>query len=187
MTAHDERNQQRTDATPDNIMTVQLPITLRQMHRDDLPKLEWYGEFKHFRNLFRRSFREQALGNRYLLVADCRGFPVGRLFVQLHSRHGGIADGHTRGYLYSFHVMEMFRGCGIGTRMIQAAEHILITRQFKKVSIAVAKENEGALRLYQRQGYRIYADDAGHWRYVDHRGVIQDVHEPCWLLEKMLT
>ena len=165
---------------------VTTTITIRQMKKRDLKLLEWYGQFRHFRNLFLRSYRGQQQGNRYLLIAESNNFPVGRLFIRLNSHNAKIADGRNRAYLYSFQVMDMFRGQGIGTRMIHTAEHILRTKRFKIACIAVAKENAGALRLYQREGYSIYDEDEGHWQYLDHRGRLQHVHEPCYLLEKRL-
>ena len=53
-------------------------------------------------------------------------------------------------------------------------------------SIGVEKNNPRARALYERQGYRIIADDPGRWSYFDHEGVIQEVLEPAWLMEKRL-
>lgn len=167
-------------------LAVQLKVTIRKLQRDDLPKLEWYGEFKHYRYLFLRSYQGQVDGNRLMLVADVNDYPVGRLFIQFNSPSSKFSDGHTKAYLYSFHMMEMFRGQGIGTRLIHAAETILRKRKFQYAIIAVAKDNEGALRLYQGQDYVIYGEDKGKWQYYDHRRRVRQVHEPCWLLEKKL-
>jgi len=169
-----------------NRLAIQLDVTIRKLRRDDLPKLEWYGEFKHYRRLFRRSYQGQVDGSRLMLVADVNDFPVGRLFIQFYSPKSRVSDGRTKGYLYSFHVMEMFRGQQIGTRLIHNAEAILRNRKFHKATIAVAKENIGALKLYQREDYVIYGEDKGQWQYYDHRGRVRSVNEPCWLLEKQL-
>lgn len=165
---------------------IHLDVTIRQLKQDDLPKLEWYGQFQHYRRLFMRSYKGQLAGNRIMLVADINGFPVGRLFIQLNSPRSKLSDGFTKAYLYSFQVMEMFRGQHIGTQLIKTAEAILQSKQYKIATIAVTKDNAGGLRLYQRHGYVIYDEEAGHWQYTDHRGVLQSVHEPCWLLHKML-
>lgn len=170
----------------DAAFNLTLPITIRQLERDDLRKLEWYGQFTHYRNLFRRSYKDQQAGNRHLLVADCKGYPVARLFIQLNGKNSRLADGETRAYLYSFHVMEMFRGQGLGTRLIDEAEAFLRQHGYQSVTIAVSKHNEGALRLYQRHGYQTFGHDAGQWRYMDHRGRTHQVNDPCWLLEKAL-
>ena len=167
-------------------LIVELPVTLRLARFDDLPKLEWYGQYTHFRNLFRRAYREQQHHRRLMLVADCNDFPIGHVFIQLHSTETGIADGDGRAYLYALRVMDMFRGRGIGTRLMVEAESMLIERGFGWATIAVAKDNPDALRLYKRLGYRKIREDSGDWSYRDHEGATRYVHEPCWILEKKL-
>jgi ribosomal protein S18 acetylase RimI-like enzyme len=167
--------------------SVHLNITVRQARYEDIARLEWYGQFKHFRRLFQRSYREQVEGRRLLLVADSNSFPIGRLFIQFNSKNKRTSDGVTRAYLYSFHIIEVMRSCGIGTRMMDVAESILMERGFKIATIAVAKNNQGALRLYERRGYTVFGEDEGKWRYYDHLGQLQHVHEPAYLLEKNLN
>lgn len=176
MTAQDEGLQ----------FAIALNIIIRPARYEDIAKLEWHGEFKHFRNLFQRSYREQVEGRRLLLVADSNGYPVGRLFIQFQSKNKVTSDGKTRAYLYSFHVIDMLRGHGIGNHMMDVAEALLVERGFKYATIAVAKDNVGALRLYERRGYHTFGEDEGKWRYYDHRGFLQHVHEPAYLLEKSL-
>jgi ribosomal protein S18 acetylase RimI-like enzyme len=176
MTANDDASQ----------FAISLNITIRPARYEDIAKLEWHGEFKHFRQLFQRSYREQVEGRRLLLVAASNDFPIGRLFMQFNSKNKVTSDGKTRAYLYSFNVMEFLRGHGIGNHMMDVAEDILVERGFKIATIAVAKENAGALRLYERRGYHTFGEDEGKWRYYDHRGFVQHVHEPAYLLEKRL-
>lgn len=167
-------------------IALNLEVKIRRLEQADLRKLEWYGQFKHYRRLFLRSYHGQLEGSRLMLVADMNDFPIARLFIQFYSKNTRISDGKNRAYLYSFYVMDMFQQQGIGTRLIQAAETLLSQRAYRTATIAVAKENAGALRLYQRQGYRIFSEEEGRWRYHDHRGKLRHVHEPCWLLEKDL-
>jgi hypothetical protein len=54
------------------------------------------------------------------------------------------------------------------------------------VTIAVAKDNPNARRLYERLGYRVFAEDAGCWSFMDPDGQWQRVTEPCYVLEKHL-
>jgi ribosomal protein S18 acetylase RimI-like enzyme len=167
-------------------MTVSLPVVLRLADGEDIPRLEWGGQYAHYRNLFRRAFREQLQGKRLILLADCNGYPIGQIFIQLRSRNGRIADGVRRAYFSSFRVLEMFQGCGIGTRLITEAEALVADRGFRQVTIAVAKDNRRALRLYERLGYHECGEDPGRWSYVDHRGIVRHVEEPCWVLKKVL-
>lgn len=168
-------------------MTLHLPVIFRLAQRSDLQKLEWYGQYLHFRPLIRRAFREQMRGRRFLLVADLNGFPIGQIFVQLESNNDRVADGYKRAYLYSFRVMDMFQGQGVGSRLLREAEIMLAARYYQYATLSVAKDNERALRLYRRSGYRVFDDDPGQWHYVDHRGVTHYVDEPCWMLEKRLS
>lgn len=174
-----------TDAEFQKQFTLNIPITIRTLKRDDLPLLEWHGQFSHLRILFRRSFREQLRGHRQLLIACSNDLPIARLFIQF-DMHARSNTSNKRGYLYSFHVHEMFRGYGIGTRLIQSAEAILNAKHYTSVSIAVAKENPRARKLYQRHGFQVYGEDPGKWKYRDHTGKIRVMNEPCWLLEKTL-
>jgi ribosomal protein S18 acetylase RimI-like enzyme len=166
--------------------TIPLSISIRKLVYSDLAKLEWYGKFKHLRNIFWRSYAGQQDGQRLLLVADCKGFPIGRLFILLNSKNGTLADGHRSAYLYSFQVMDLFQGQGIGTRLLHEAEAILRQRNYERVTIGVAKTNEGALRLYQRHGYAIFGENNAPWSYQDHQNVWRTVDEPSWLMSKSL-
>jgi ribosomal protein S18 acetylase RimI-like enzyme len=82
--------------------------------------------------------------------------------------------------------MEMFQGQGIGSWMLREAEMLAQRRGCLYATIAAAKDNTAARRLYERQGYRILRDDPGYWQYIDHRGYLREVNEPCWILEKKL-
>lgn len=167
-------------------MVVSIPVNFRTAVQSDLPKLEWYGQYSHYRNLFRRAFREQQVGKRLMLIADSNDFPIGHVFIQFISAERSTTQVDRRAYLYSLRVMEMFRGYGIGTRLIQEAENAIHDREFEWAAIAVAKDNLGARRLYERVGYRIFAEDAGRWSYTDHEGHTRQVQEPCWLLQKRI-
>ncbi len=161
-------------------MQVGLAITFRTARLDDLPKLEWYGQYTHFRNVFRKTYKEQLQGRRLMLVADCGGFPIGQVFMQT----GGETRRKT--YFYSLRVMDMFRGHGIGSRLLDEAENIAIAYGYMSASIAAAKDNPRARQLYERHGFLLIGEDAGRWSYVDHEGKSRYVHEPCWVLEKTL-
>lgn len=165
------------------VLEVTLPILFRAATAADLPKLEWYGQYAHFRHLFMRAFREQQQGRRLMLIADSGGYPIGHIFVQFSS-NTVVDEVYRRSYLYSLRVMEMFRGQGIGTRLIHEAEQSLSVRGLQWATIAVAKENHRARKLYERLGYRIFGDDPGIWSYRDHEGETRTVKEPCWLLQK---
>lgn len=167
-------------------ITLEMPVAFRLATYSDLPKLEWYGQYTHFRALFRRTYQEQLQNRRLMLVADCNQFPIGHVFIQLSNSEQRISDGRQRAYLYSLRVMEMFQGHGIGTRLLHEAEILAAEQGFRWVTIAAAKDNPRARRLYERLGYRVFGEDEGKWSYLDHQNRMRYVHEPCWVLEKRI-
>jgi len=162
-----------------------LAFRIRPAAEADLEALEWGGEFRRFRRLYRAAYEEARRGERALLVADVQGQVVGQIFVQL----GGAFPGQplASGYLYAFRVRPEFRNLGLGTALVAEAEGFLRRQGFSQVVIAVAKDNAGALRLYQRLGYERFGEDPGAWSYIDDRGRIQDITEPAYLLSKSLA
>jgi ribosomal protein S18 acetylase RimI-like enzyme len=161
---------------------------IRPVEEPDLPALEWDGMYRHFRRLFRQTFEDMRLGRRYLLVMEHHpgGEMVGQVFIQWNSSDPRYADGRRRGYLYALRVKPAYRGRGLGTRLIQAAEAVLRGRGMDTASIGVEKNNPRARALYERRGYRVIADDPGCWSYIDDQGRTREVREPAWLMEKQL-
>ena len=49
------------------------------------------------------------------------------------------------------------RGRGLGSRLLEAANALAAEAGCDELSIEVFEQNEGALRLYERHGYRIFA------------------------------
>jgi ribosomal protein S18 acetylase RimI-like enzyme len=167
-------------------LCLQMQVIFRPAEREDLPKLEWYGKYTHFRRVFERTYEEQLRGQRLMLLADVNGFPIGQLFIQLESQNDFGRAARKHAYLYSLRVMDAFQRQGIGSALLREAETLLRARNYASISIAAAKENVRARRLYERHGFCVVAEDAGRWSYVDHEGVTHYVNEPCWILEKVL-
>lgn len=162
-------------------------VVLRLARSSDLPKLEWFGQYTHYRRLFQTTYEDQQQRRRLMLLAVVNDFPIGQVFIHLgDALCRPQQSSYGRGYLYALRVLEPFRGQGIGTRLIQCAEEQILASGLRWAVIAAAKDNPGARRLYERLGYVVYSEDAGHWDYTDNEGRVQHVHEPAWLLQKRL-
>jgi ribosomal protein S18 acetylase RimI-like enzyme len=111
---------------------------------------------------------------------------IGQLFVQLNSARKELADGQGRAYIYGFRVKPLYRGLGVGSRLLQIVEADLRRRNFTWVCLNVSRENRDALRFYQRYGYQVVAAEPGRWSYLDERGRRHNVHEPAWRMEKRI-
>jgi ribosomal protein S18 acetylase RimI-like enzyme len=57
-------------------------------------------------------------------------------------------------YISSFVVVEGFRGRGLGAEMLAIARDQARERSFNALSLLVFEQNTGAVRLYERQGFR---------------------------------
>lgn len=160
------------------------PIVIRSVRAADLEGLEWEGEYRRYRLVYQRAYSESLRGRRVLLVAEMQGQVVGQIFVQVDS---AVSGGSGRAaYLYALRVRPEFRNRGIGTQLVREAESILRQRGFARALISVAKDNDAARRLYERLGYEVFGEDAGNWSFIDEYGQLQEVHEPAFLLEKLL-
>lgn len=159
---------------------------IRQATLEDLPALEWDGEYRHYRRLFARAMEEAQHGRRIVLLAESGGSLTGQLFIQFTTRASFASQDTKSAYLYAFRVKRAYRGQGIGSQLLQEAEALLQARGYGRTVISVAKSNRAARRLYERHDYRIFAEDSGEWSYIDHRGVLRHVVEPAYVMEKWL-
>ncbi len=162
-------------------------VIIRHMHQDDLPELEWDGEFSHFRRVYADAYRRYVRGGLVMWVAELpeKGI-IGQVFIQLNSNRKELADGKRKAYLYSFRIKPEYRSAGLGTRILEVVEDDLKNKGYNSVTLNVAKDNIGAQRLYERQGYKITAHEPGVWSYPDEKGQWQLVNEPAWRMEKKL-
>ena len=163
-------------------------VILRHLRREDLPVLEWEGEYTRFRKLYQSAFERSQMGQSVLWVAEHPEYGIiGQLFIQLDSDSDELADGKTKAYLYAFRIRPRYRCEGLGTFMMHIAEADLIRRSFKVITLNVTRDNLEAIRLYERRGYKITGPDAGRWSYPDHEGVWQTVEEASWRMEKQIA
>ena len=162
-------------------------IIIRPLQRTDLPALEWDGEYLHFRNVFADVYKKVEKGAVKAWVAVSReGRMIGQVFLQLSSDRRELADGWNRAYLYSLRVRQSWQNQGIGSRLMDVVEEDLHKMGYTRVTLNVARDNHGAIRLYSRLGYQIVAEEPGVWSYPDHKGVWCTVSEPSWRMEKKL-
>lgn len=161
-------------------------LQIREATEFDLSALEWDGEYIHFRRVYQEAMKEVKKGRRVIFIAEADTEHIGQIFVNLFSTWRNAVLGLRTGYLHSFRVKPAYRNRGVGRMLIQTAENFLISRDFQRVVISVARNNYGALRLYQQLGYEIFCDDPGRWSFLNHLNQIQHVAEPALILQKSL-
>ena len=162
-------------------------LTIRKITYEDLPDLEWGGEFAHFRRIYVNAFQNQQKGNALLWAAELNGTGIiGQTFVQLIGSRPELADGRLRAYIYSVRVQSLYRNLGIGTKIMKHAEENISKRGFSYATLNVGKHNLKARRFYERLEYQVIGDEPGKWSYLDHCGKRRYVHEPAWRMQKRL-
>ena len=163
-------------------------VKIRKVKKKDLPALEWEGEYIHFRNNYLEAFKRSRMGMTRMWLAELNNTGViGQVFIQLNSNNPVLSDGRDRAYLYSFRIRPEYRNKGLGSYILEFIEKDLIQQGFSRLTLNVAKDNEGAIKLYKRKGYKIIAHEPGDWSYRDHQGNIRYVSEPAWRMEKELV
>jgi ribosomal protein S18 acetylase RimI-like enzyme len=162
-------------------------VIIRQLRKEDLPALEWDGEFSHFHNLYADTYERMQRGLTVMWVAELpeKGI-VGQVFLQLVADRPELADGWQRAYMFSFRIRPEYRNLGLGTKMEEALEGYLLEKRFSRLTLNVGKDNPDAERLYKRLGFQVVAEEPGVWSYIDEKGNWQTVREPSWRMEKLL-
>ncbi len=156
--------------------TFALPrheIRLRLLQESDLLSLEWHGG-ADLRSFYQDQWKKPRCESVLVVVADFNGFPVAQAAIHWLGKptHPHIPD------IQSVRVMDIFQGQGIGSRLLTQCEKVVRAENHPQVSLAVALENVGARRLYERLNYQITGtpyDDK--WSYVDSKGHTVEVSE----------
>ena len=160
---------------------VTMQASIRPCVREELPKLEWFGLFAHFRQLFADTFTRSEKGEVVMLVAVVNEFPVGQVWIDLVKQRE-----QSTGILYALRVLPPLQNLGIGTRLVTAVEDLLQKRGYKIVELAVEMDNPGAKRLYERLGYRIIRDNLEKWKFVPPTEQIVQERAHEWIMQKSL-
>jgi ribosomal protein S18 acetylase RimI-like enzyme len=162
-------------------------VIIRHLTFDDLPHLEWEGEYIHYRQVYLKAYQSRNEGKTVIWVADLPSMGIiGQVFIQLNSIRKDLADGFFCAYLYSFRIKPNYRNAGLGRLMMSVVEKDLCKRNFKEINLNVAKNNLHAIRFYRQNGFEIVDSEPGEWSFRDHNDKIRTVVEPAWKMTKIL-
>jgi ribosomal protein S18 acetylase RimI-like enzyme len=139
-----------TDSDDPDTFTISLEIRIRPCRLEDLPGLEWWGNFTAHREIIQAAFDSQEHGEALLLLADTQGYPIGQVWIRFAPPHRDRT-----GLLWALRVFPCLQNQGIGGRLLQAAEQTLRNHGFDHAELEVERDNPHARRFYERHGYRI--------------------------------
>ena len=148
-------------------------LWIRLARKNDLAALTAALEPEISATQVNRRLEESRLGYREMLVAELNGQAVGTVSV------GGVGFQRPGSLsLFALDVGEVYRNRGIGTALVKAVEAVAADRGLDKVNLEVAIDNENAIRLYERLGFRRLGDPV-----MDH---CQQTEAPSWVMVKEL-
>jgi GNAT superfamily N-acetyltransferase len=157
---------------------VTIPVTIRACRAADLPKLEWFGDFRHHRAIIREAFELQARGEALMLVADAGGFPIGQAWLQL--RRGSVP------MVWAVRVLEPFQNRGVGARLMSALEKAAALLGHSELQLGVEQDNPKARAFYECLGWGVAGERRESYEYTTPEGqaVTHDLRE--WVMTKRL-
>lgn len=162
-------------------MMLNLPVLLRPVQTEDVPRLEWFGLMTPFRQVLENDYARSENGECIYLVADVNNFPVAQVVADMDRyQKEGI------GLVTALRVIPPFRRLGIAQMLLTAVEDIFRQKGCVAVQLNVAKDNAAARRLYKKAGYRIIGEKHEPWHYTTPDGSQKTVDEMEWVMEKML-
>lgn len=137
-----------------------------------------------------RFYRQQA-GEALYLIAWLGLHPVGQLLLTwAGEQREPMVSGLVRcPNLSDFIVVPAYRSQGIGSRMLDSIEQLVMERGYQQIGLGVSVKNPRARSLYERQGYRDtglgeYLDS---WSWIDEQGQEYLVIDRCLYLVKSLN
>lgn len=162
--------------------TLPLKIAIRQVQAEDLAALEWDGCFTDHRSIIEDTYRAQNAGRQLMLMAEARGNSVGQVWIDLDRYRT-----ERIGVIWALRVREPLQGLGLGTRLIEQAEHAMISREYLHSRLGVEPHNAGAIRLYKRLGYQPAGEEVDRISYHTPGGEFHQYDMPLLLFRKRLS
>jgi ribosomal protein S18 acetylase RimI-like enzyme len=158
---------------------VVVPLTVRDLTREDLPSCAWSGSASHLASVARALDRVDRGEVDYLAVCPPSGLPVAT---------GGIDYAVTEGAgtLWQLGVHPALRSCGIGTILVRAAEQRIRARGLRRAELGVEEDNPRARALYERLGYVAYGSKPEAWDVDAPDGSITRYETVCILMGRQL-
>lgn len=144
---------------------IQSRILIRAATESDLRPLEWHGG-RDLRSFYDEVWEKHEAKELLYLIADFNGYPIGQVLILWCGKpsHPHFPD------VQSLRVHPAFRGMGVGSRLIEAAENCARENGCAELGLSVSVENPKAHKLYERCGYVVrgepYLDE---WSYCNAR------------------
>ncbi len=161
------------------MINVVLKLSVRDLTHADLASCGWSGSDRHLSNVAQQIERARQGEVDYLAVCSTTDIPVAKGGVDYRAKEGV-------GILWQLAVHPALQSCGIGTFLIEAAEHRIRDRGLRQAELAVEESNPRARALYERLGYVAYGSQPDSWDELAPDGSLHRYETICTLMRKEL-
>lgn len=96
---------------------------------------------------------ERAINDRYVLIAEDEGKPVGFLIATLSEAVPGSARNISTAQLNNIYIREEKRGHGIGEQLCDEFLKYCQEKTIDKISVTVNSRNKHAIEFYEKMGF----------------------------------
>lgn len=159
-------------------------VVIRWAVYEDIARLETLMDLWELRDANLRAFDAYRAGRLLWLIAEVGGYPIGTVWGELFPEHD--RSGLTV-HIVSFRVHDAYQNRGIGSRLLSAVEEEARQRGRRTATLFVARDNAGAIRLYERHGYRIVGSRTSRFDFRDPAGRRHRRVEEQYVMTKSLS
>ena len=162
-------------------------VNIRLLREEDLPALEWDGEYKRYRRIYREIFHNFQKGISFPLVAEtARDGVIGQVFLTRKEPNLKFSAFHRYFFLSSFRVKPQFRKMGVGSRMLELCERHVKQHHLRDIFLNCDVSNHRARWFYLDHGFQVIRIDESDWSFVDDEGFVVTEHQHAYLMKKTI-
>ena len=162
-------------------------VTIRLIREDDLPALEWNGEYARYRRVYSEVYRNFMKGISLPFVAETAADGIiGQVFLTKKDPNPAYSPHNPYFFLSSFRVKPEFRDHGVGARLLQVCEEQTRMHHMRDIYLNCAADNRLARKFYEAHSFRVIRMDQSEWTFVNHEGFVVTEPQTAYLMKKTL-
>ena len=162
-------------------------VTIRLIREEDLPALEWDGEYSRYRKVYQEVYRnfEKGISIPYVAETEENGI-IGQVFLTRKDPNPSYSPRSRYFFLSSFRIKREFRDRGLGDRFMDVCFREVRSRKLRDIFLNCSTDNNRARRFYEKHGFRVVRVDEGKWSYINPEGLVVSEHQSAYLMRKTL-
>ena len=163
-------------------------VNIRFLRGDELPLLEWDGEYKRYRRIYSEVYRNSQKGLAIPLVAELPDDGIiGQVFLSQKEPNPNYGIRSRYYYLSSFRIKPKFRDNGLGTMLLNECEKQVRLHRLRDIYLTCARDNNRARWFYQEHGFQVVRVEDKDWSFVNDEGFVVTEHQNAFLMRKSLS